>query len=69
MANLNPLKAEELTELEKATALVLQEKQERVKRFGVKLEAILKEERCNLSVNVTLQGLTLEVHLQVTARD
>ena len=59
----------ELTELEKATALVLQEKQERVKRCGERLEALLKEERVNIGVNVTLQGLTLVPHLQVTALD
>ena len=57
------------TELEKATALVFQEKQERVKRVGERLEAILKEERCNLGMNVTLQGMTLVPHLQVTALD
>ena len=59
----------EPTELEKATALVLQEKQKRVKRFGERLEALLKEERCSLSVGVNLQGLTLVPKLQVTALD
>jgi hypothetical protein len=59
----------ELTELQKATALVLQEKQERVKRFQERLEALLKEERCSLNVNVSLQGLTLVPRLQVTALD
>ena len=62
-------KERDLTELEKATALVLQEKQERVKRVGERLDAILKEERCTLGVNVTLQGMTLVPHLQVTALD
>ena len=62
-------KERDLTDLEKATALVLQEKQERVKRVGERLDAILKEERCTLGVNVTLQGMTLVPHLQVTTLD
>jgi hypothetical protein len=58
-----------LTELEKAQALVAQEKQERIKRFQQRLEDLLKEERCNLAVQVTLQGMTLVPHITVTAME
>jgi hypothetical protein len=56
-------------DLEQAKKVVADEKAERLKRFQERLEALLKEERCNLSVGVTLQGLTLVPRLQVNALD
>jgi hypothetical protein len=63
------VKEKDLTELEKAQALLTAEKQERIKRFQQRMEALLKEERCKLTVQVTLQGMMLMPHLDVTALD
>ena len=62
-------KAKELTEIEKAQALLAQEKKERTTRFQQRLESLLKEERCSLAIQINLQGLTLVPHLSVTAMD
>ena len=59
----------DLTELEKAKAMLVQEKQERIKRCQDRLEAVLKEERCSFQIQVALQGLTLVPHLALVAMD
>lgn len=59
----------EATELEKAQALLAQEKQERIKRCQERLEAVLKEERCSFYVQVAIQEMTLVPHLALIAMD
>jgi hypothetical protein len=57
------------TEIEKAQALLTAEKKERIERCQQRLEALLKEERCSMTVSIELKSLFLIPHLNVIALD
>ena len=55
----NPLEAAKLT--------IAQDKAERIGRFQQGLEELMERERVKVGVRVTLQGMTLVPHLEITA--
>jgi hypothetical protein len=61
--------SKDIDTLEGAKALVAQEKQERAKRCQARLDALLKEERCTMQLQVSLRGLTLTPHLTLIVLD
>ena len=58
-----------LTELEKAKAVIAQERQEREQRCRKRLETLLEEEQCEIHIQVRLNNLTIVPAIILVAKE
>jgi len=61
--------ADKVDPLEAARLAIAQDKAERIDRFQQGLEELMERERVKVGVRVTLNGMTLVPHLEITALD